>query len=889
MPKINKAPPADGSTRDDRQNNGAEDGSLRPPRTYVLFADGTGNAFSTQESNVWRLYEALDHTRPDQVACYIKGVGCSAWRPLAALDGATGIGAPSNVRELYRFLCWNWRPGDRIYIFGFSRGAFTARTLVALIASQGLVPAEINGVRVSHDDMQRNTMAAWRAYRQETAPWNECLPTIWLARFARDIVLAVYSFILRFLWGRPSYADVRKMMNGRRDVKIEFLGLFDTVEAFGVPIEEFRAAIDWAIWPISFRNRRVSPLVKRVRHALSLDDERTTFHPIRFDQSDPKDKKRIKEVWFAGVHSDVGGGYPDGALSYVPLLWMAQQVENDLYFLPGAIDRFRACQSAIGPIHDSRSGAAVMYRYGPRSIGDGEADGGPPVVHLSVIERMLHGCDDYAPVTLPASAKVLIPDGASGGEELALVEDKARDAMKSAYAASAKAPDSHTVTAAEAFVRMPPPDEEMVQLALDAVWWRRFAYFSLLGAIALLVAWPWAAETIVAILSRPIDGIALSGVSALDFIRHLDYCLSSVVKSTADFLQSFMPSYVAPWLKIAVYYPVATTALVAFAVFAWRMNGLLRDRIHERARLAWNRPHCMAPNVDQAGWPMNIGRLMRLRAGPLGRFFTGVVIPLVFLGVIFGAALLAAGRSYFNWSAGAGGLCPSAGPVTPVGEQPVTARAPFETNRLCWGSGLWVEKGRRYRIWIAVKEPWFDRTIMSGANGFNHHGMDYVLALPFRRWYRADWFQLVARIGPKGDAELPLNDFSTISADDLPRPRDPAAPKDAETYPVRLEETAEFRDMGGELRRNWREFGYFEPIPQPALAAARDVWRKQGLEDLLATDFIAPESGELFLYVNDVIQFVPFLGPFDLFYGNNSGAAQVSLQRAPQLSPPMEK
>src|SRR6266571_8519578 len=138
--------------------------SSPPGRKIVLFADGTGNAFTTQASNVWRLYEALDRTKPDQIAHYIKGVGTAAWRPLAALDGATGIGVPSNVRKLYRFLCWNWQPADEIYIFGFSRGAFTARTLAALIATQGLVPAEIDGVPVSHGEMQRNAMAAWRAY-----------------------------------------------------------------------------------------------------------------------------------------------------------------------------------------------------------------------------------------------------------------------------------------------------------------------------------------------------------------------------------------------------------------------------------------------------------------------------------------------------------------------------------------------------------------------------------------------------------------------------------------------------------------------------------------------------------------------------------------------------
>ena len=135
-------------------------------KKIVVFADGTGNAFTTQESNVWRLYQALDQTAPDQIARYIPGVGTSGFRPFALLDGATGIGVPSNVRKLYRFLCWNWNDGDEIYMFGFSRGAFTIRTLIALIDSQGLVPREIDGERVSHAEMERNAMAAWRAVPQ---------------------------------------------------------------------------------------------------------------------------------------------------------------------------------------------------------------------------------------------------------------------------------------------------------------------------------------------------------------------------------------------------------------------------------------------------------------------------------------------------------------------------------------------------------------------------------------------------------------------------------------------------------------------------------------------------------------------------------------------------
>jgi len=105
-------------------------------KKIVVFADGTGNAFTTQESNVWRLYQALDQSAPDQIARYIPGVGTSGVKLFALLDGATGIGVPSNVRKLYRFLCWNWNMGEEIYMFVFSRGAFTIRMLIGLIDSQ---------------------------------------------------------------------------------------------------------------------------------------------------------------------------------------------------------------------------------------------------------------------------------------------------------------------------------------------------------------------------------------------------------------------------------------------------------------------------------------------------------------------------------------------------------------------------------------------------------------------------------------------------------------------------------------------------------------------------------------------------------------------------------
>src|SRR5262245_20161030 len=211
MPRGSNGAPVESAVRADAHRDQSRTNAGSTGRKFILFADGTGSAFTTQESNVWRLYEALDRTKPDQVAYYIKGVGTAGWRPFAALDGATGIGVPSNVRRLYRFLCWNWQPGDEIYMFGFSRGSFTARTLTALIASEGLVPAVIDQAPVTHAEMRRNAMAAWRSYRRRSvrSSLTKSLLTIWIARWVRDAVLWAYHRILR----HRSYADVRTYMD----------------------------------------------------------------------------------------------------------------------------------------------------------------------------------------------------------------------------------------------------------------------------------------------------------------------------------------------------------------------------------------------------------------------------------------------------------------------------------------------------------------------------------------------------------------------------------------------------------------------------------------------------------------------------------------------------
>jgi uncharacterized protein (DUF2235 family) len=397
------------------------DDSAVPPvprgKKIVIFADGTGSSYGTQESNVWRLYDMLDKTEKPgallQLARYIPGVGTSGNRILRLIDGATGIGVPSNVRKLYRFLCWNWEPGDEIYLFGFSRGAFTVRTLAAMIRFQGLMPLMIGDRPVNDNEMRRNSRRAWEKYRRLTAPlWQDGLrmsPHIAAVRWLRDTAIN----LKRRLFRQETHAEVEASMPPERQagaVRIAYVGVFDTVEAYGFPFDGLRNFWSWWLWPITFRNRVCSPVVDRVDHVLALDDERLTFHPLQFDQTPsgtPDTPTRVRELWFSGMHSDVGGGYPDDAVAMDPLLWIMDAARAEgLRFSFGASEAFQARRYPRAVVHDSRAGLAATYRYAPRPKPSGPSFGGVPALHRSVLQKIRTGADGYAPLLLPADLRV---------------------------------------------------------------------------------------------------------------------------------------------------------------------------------------------------------------------------------------------------------------------------------------------------------------------------------------------------------------------------------------------------------------------------------------------------------------------------------------------------
>ena len=164
--------------------------------------------------------------------------------------------------------------------------------------------------------------------------------------------------------------------------------------------------------------------------------------------------------------------------------------------------RVRDDASAFGPMHDSRAGLAVLYRYHPRPIAADER-GDPPVIHHSVAEKMVYGTEGYAPITLPETAAALMPDGTTCS--IAGFKDIHVAAVARRMREIGIPPQQQAL---EAVAKLGPPDQAFVEHTRDTVWWRRMAYFALLAATALTVSLPWTVAAIVRGFERLCAGLA---------------------------------------------------------------------------------------------------------------------------------------------------------------------------------------------------------------------------------------------------------------------------------------------------------------------------------------------------------------------------------------------
>jgi uncharacterized protein (DUF2235 family) len=601
-------------------------------RNLIVLSDGTGNSASTPfKTNVWRLYQAVQLTDGTQVAVFGDGVGTSSVKILRVIGLALGVGVKRNVLNLYKFLCRNYNSGDRIWAFGFSRGAFTIRVLVGLIHHEGLVSF------TSEAELNRNALAAYRAYRQRAFP--TAIPWVVAGRFLRDGLISLWNAIT----GARSYEEVKEETGtlNRALIGVHFLGVWDTVVAYGLPVDELTQAVDKWVWPMKFRDDSLLPNVQHARQALSLDDERRTFHPIPWNETAEKDlvankqvaAGRLRQVWFAGMHADVGGGYPDDGLSYGPLCWMIKEAaEKGLRLESSVVTEYYALAAPTGRMYDSRSGFGVLWRYQPRDAQLLLREGNTPLVHGSVITRMTCGNDGYAPISLPEKIDVLPANGPPVAFDAAAVQQ--------AVAAANAAPNPPTPEELHALqerrrvlrdtqqlVTLPSEQSkrtDLFKLVLDTVWWRRVVYFVSLAFVLAAVAFPLLAQY-----------LSVEGVT-----DHLNDRAGGPVGWTLGLIKGFLPGVVEPWLTAMVRNPTGATLIGVGLIASLGLSAFLQRRICDRARAAWNvRPKFSGIKLD--------------RLAPTGQRHALAKATLVFIAFAIGASALSDERWLFYLFAGA--------------------------------------------------------------------------------------------------------------------------------------------------------------------------------------------------------------------------------------------
>jgi len=292
----------------------------RTGRNLVICCDGTGNEIGVTISNVLKLFRMIEKSDRQRV-WYNAGVGTigqqNPWtRFVQKLRGvfglATGLGLDDHVLAAYRFLCSNYREGDRVWLFGFSRGAYTVRALAAFIHVMGVFRAD-----------QLNVAGyAWTAFKRASGR-DRGRATASTPRSATEVPQKLSP--LEEAW---HFSQVI----GGKPITIEFIGVWDTVASVIVPNFE---QVSFSLQTLRFT--RTNPSVKTFRQAMAIDERRRMFrlNPWTDAQDfrpNPFNRKfdvaqDIKQAWFAGVHADIGGGYEaaESGLSKFPLAWMVEE------------------------------------------------------------------------------------------------------------------------------------------------------------------------------------------------------------------------------------------------------------------------------------------------------------------------------------------------------------------------------------------------------------------------------------------------------------------------------------------------------------------------------------------------------------------------------------
>lgn len=337
-------------------------------KRLVMCSDGTWNRRDAgpRSTNVAKMAEAVKPTqgRTRQLVFYDEGVGTGGfWDRL--VGGATGRGLEKNVLDAYHFLVENHDPGDEVFLFGFSRGAYTARSVGGMLRKCGILRRD--SLHLLGD--------AYKLYRSKEHPDSA----------AATAFRAAHS----------------------KETRVRFIGVWDTVGALGIPAGPLRS---FNARRHGFHDVQLSRSVDVACHALSIDERRRAFRPTLWTTT-PGADQRVQQEWFPGCHSGVGGGYKEAGLSDVALAWMMDEASAaGLGFTPGA--RARLQPDPAARLIESRKGLWRFLPGGWRPIGDPRHQ--PQGVHASAAQRMADPGAKYRPRNLVRYLGGASPPGDAG-------------------------------------------------------------------------------------------------------------------------------------------------------------------------------------------------------------------------------------------------------------------------------------------------------------------------------------------------------------------------------------------------------------------------------------------------------------------------------------------
>lgn len=370
-------------------------GSLKPRKRIVVACDGTwmnSDGEYQVPSNVTRICRCIksqgfastesgSDERIPQIIYYQSGVGAEGGAWAHIVGGATGAGKYSmrdlnepclntdyasgiseNIREAYSFICNNYENGDEIFLIGFSRGAFTARSISSLIRAIGLLT--MSGLVYFYQifkDWEYQEKDDWVSPYQDQ-PFPGPRPKVTTPEYRRKLQELEYS---------------------RFDITIKACAVWDTVGALGIPMIGLfpqPASHDY-----SFVDTKIEPIIEYAFQALALDEHRRQYSPTIWERPDGQAWPVVlKQCWFPGAHSDIGGSYEDADLSNITLAWMISQLDNLLAFDKSYVrHQYRLSEEAhriqgerkprewgLGHIHNSMTGLFLLGGKQIRTPGD---------------------------------------------------------------------------------------------------------------------------------------------------------------------------------------------------------------------------------------------------------------------------------------------------------------------------------------------------------------------------------------------------------------------------------------------------------------------------------------------------------------------------------------